>query len=132
MTRKLNWQLDFEKCVAENLHKPFKWGEHDCVLWAANAALAITGSDPAAEYRNEYSSPVGATIILRERGGMEALVSEKFECILPTFANVGDILMVMQEGRPMLAVCNGETMLATGLEGLVALPTLSAVKAWKV
>ena len=132
MTRKLDWQLAFEKCVAENFSKPFKWGEHDCVLWAANAALAITGSDPALEFRDEYSSPIGAARILKEAGGMEALVSKKFESILPAFANVGDILMVMQEGQPMLAVCNGETMLATGLEGLVALPTLSAVKAWRV
>lgn len=132
MKRKLDWQLSFEKCVAENLSKPFKWGEHDCVLWAANAALAITGSDPAAEYRNEYSSPLGAARILKDGGGMESLVSKKFKPISPAFANVGDILMVMQEGQPMLAVCNGETMLATGLEGLVALPTLSAVKAWRV
>lgn len=131
-TRNLNWQLDFEKCVKENFYKPFKWGEHDCVLWAANCVLAITGFDPALEYRDEYSSPIGAARILKDNGGMEALVSEKFESVLPSFANIGDIVMILQNEQPMLAVCNGETSLAPGAEGLIALPTLSAVKAWRV
>lgn len=133
-TRKLDWQLEFAKCVAENQSKPFVWGEHDCVLWAANAVLAITGFDAAEGFRDTYSGALGAAKLLKDFGGMEALVTTKLERepTHPAFANVGDVLMVLQDGNPMLAVCNGETMLAPGLEGLVALPTLSAVKAWKV
>lgn len=133
-TRKLDWQLAFATCVAENQDRPFIWGEHDCVLWAANAVLSITGFDAAEGFRDRYSTALGAAKLLKEFGGMEALVTAKLERepTPPAFANVGDILMVMQEGQPMLAVCNGETMLAPGLSGLVSLPTLSAVKAWKV
>jgi hypothetical protein len=133
-TRLLDWQLEFAKCVDKNRAKAFVWGEHDCVLWAANALIAITGHDPAEEFRGQYSTALGAARILEQAGGMEALVSKQLERepVPAAFANVGDILLVMQEDRPMLAVCNGETMFAPGLEGLVSLPTLSAVKAWKV
>lgn len=130
--RLTNWQLEFSKCISENWRKPFKWGEHDCVLWAANNTLAITGSDPALEFRGTYDSALGAARILKEHGGMEALISSKFESVRPAFANVGDILLVMQNEQPMMAVCNGQTMLAPGEFGLVALPTLSAVNAWRV
>lgn len=133
-TRKIDWQLAFEQTVREHKDKAFIWGEHDCVLWAANTVLAITGFDPASNFRGEYSTALGAAKILKEHGGMEALVTGVLERdpVAPAFANVGDVLMVLQEGQPMLAICNGETMLAPGLKGLVALSTLSAVKAWKV
>jgi hypothetical protein len=133
-TRKTNWQLDFEKTVSEHKDKAFIWGEHDCVLWAANAVLAITGFDAAEGFRDSYSTALGAAKLLKDFGGMEALVTTKLERepVAPAFANIGDVLLVLQEGQPMLAICNGETMLAPGLDGLVALPTLSALKAWKV
>lgn len=133
-TRKIYWQLEFEKVVSEHKDKPFVWGEHDCVLWAANTVLAITGFDPAEGFRDSYSTALGAAKLLKDFGGMEALVTTKLERepVAPAFANVGDVLIVLQGEDPMLAVCNGETMLAPGALGLVALPTLSALKAWKV
>ena len=134
ITRKIDWQLEFEKVVSEHKDKPFIWGEHDCVLWAANAVLAITEFDAAEGFRDSYSTALGAAKLLKDFGGMESLVTKKLdrEPVAPAFANVGDVLMGLQESQPMLAICNGETMLAPGVEGLVALPTLSAVKAWKI
>ena len=133
-TRKIDWQIGFANCVSANMSKKFVWGEHDCVLWASNAVKALTGHDPAESFRGSYNSALGAARVLKEHGGMEAIVTKQLEreAVSPAFANVGDVLLVMQEGQPMLAVCNGETMLAPGLNCLVSLPTLSAVKAWKV
>lgn len=134
ITRNLDWQIDFANCVAENMYKPFEWGSHDCMLWAANLVSAITGYDPAIDFRGEYISALGAARLLKEVGGMEAVTTLNLgsEPISKNFANVGDIMLVLQEGQPMLAVCNGETMLAPGPFGLVSLPTLSAEKAWRV
>jgi hypothetical protein len=129
-----DWQLRFEKAVAENMNKPFEWGSHDCVLWGANAVLAITGYDAADGFRGTYDSALGAAKVLKELGGMEKLTTDKLgvEPVAAGYANVGDILLVNLEGQLTMAVCNGETMLAPSELCLVALPTLSALKTWKV
>lgn len=135
MTKRIpDWQLAFAKCVAEHQNVPFKWGEQDCVLWAADTVFAITGEDPAKEFRGAYDSALSAARVLREAGGMEKLVSEKMggTPVDSRLANVGDVVLVLQDGEPMLGVCNGDTLLATGSNGLVALPMQAAVKIWKV
>jgi hypothetical protein len=129
-----DWQLRFEKVVAENSNKAFEWGYHDCILWGANAVLAITGYDAAEGFRGTYSTALGAARVLKELGGIEKLINDKLyvEPVPAGYANIGDILLVDLDGQLTTAVCNGETMLAPGEVGLVALHTLSALKAWKI
>jgi hypothetical protein len=129
-----DWQLRFEKIVTENLSRPFEWGSHDCVLWGADCVLAITGHDAAENFRGTYNSALSAARVLKELGGMENAITNRLGLspVAVGYANVGDILLADLEGQLTTTVCNGETMLATGETGLVALPTLSALKAWKV
>jgi len=129
-----DWQLRFETLVAENMSKAFSWGSHDCMLWAANAVEALTGFDAAEDLRGTYDSALGAARVVKELGGMEKLITDRLgvEPVGAGYANVGDILLADLEGQLTAAVCNGETMLAPSAECLVALPTLSALKCWKI
>jgi hypothetical protein len=47
----------------------FAWGRHDCMLFAADWARALTGDDPAAAWRGSYDSQFGALAILTAEGG---------------------------------------------------------------
>jgi uncharacterized protein DUF6950 len=53
----------------------FCWGEHDCMLFAADWARELTGEDPAAPWRGAYSDEAGAKTILSAAGGMTAIMS---------------------------------------------------------
>ena len=134
ITRKQGWQLEFEKCVAENYHTRFEWGTHDCCLWAANLVLAITGHDVAADFRGKYSTAKGAVEILEAGEGIATLWTKHLcaEPVSPLFASIGDVVLAELDGQETMAVCNGDTLLATGLTGLCALPMSAALKAWRV
>jgi hypothetical protein len=134
VTRKQDWQLAFEKCVAENYHTPFEWGTHDCCLWAANLVLAITGHDVAVDFRGKYSTAKEALEILEAGGGVAALWTKHLgaEPVPPLFASVGDVVLADLNGQETMAVCNGDTLLATGTTGLCALPMSAAIKSWRV
>jgi len=53
--------------------KPFKWGEHDCCLFAANVVLAMTGEDYAKPYRGKYKTAKGAFRLLKKRSLADTL-----------------------------------------------------------
>lgn len=134
LARKQDWQLHFEKCVSENYNKKFEWGTHDCFLWSANLVLAITGTDIAENLRGTYSTAKDAKHILKEFGGLAGLVTEYTgkEPVSPLLAAVGDLVLTDYTGQHTMAVCNGETLLATGVDGLVSLPMSAALKAWRI
>lgn len=129
-----NWQIHFEKFIADNRKAPFVWGKHDCCLFAANSVLAITGIDYAKDFRNSYDSAISAAKLIAEFGGLDGVASKLLNAqpVPVGYADVGDVLLASQEGRGLLAVCNGSTMLAPGLDGLITLETYTALKTWKI
>jgi hypothetical protein len=111
---------------------PFAWGTHDCCLFAADAVLAQTGVDPAAEFRGMYVDARGAVALLTDLGGLQAVAARAGESIPALCAQVGDIGLVEHEGRELLAVCAGPVWLVPAEQGLTALPIDSATSAWRV
>jgi hypothetical protein len=134
MTRFGNWPSRLFDFVAERWEAPFVWGENDCVLFAADAVLAITGGDLAAQHRGTYDSALGAARLLKELGGIESLpVAAGLEEVPPLMAQRGDVVLVDQEERgPTLAVVVGEFVAGPGPNGVAYLPASSAVRAWRV
>ena len=131
--RLTHWQIFYGQITEAYQHKPFKWGEHDCILWAANVVRALTGEDYGAEWRGTYDSALSAARLINELGGAEALVTRFLGEPIPVLmANVGDVLLLKQGDWDMLAICNGQTMLAPGEHGLAVHETASALKAWRV
>lgn len=42
----------------------FVWGEHDCMMFAADWARTLTGKDPAQGWRGSYSNQLEAAEII--------------------------------------------------------------------
>lgn len=52
----------------------FAWGQHDCMLFAADWVCEAQGSDPAAPWRGTYDTAQGAQAIIERAGGMSPLI----------------------------------------------------------
>lgn len=128
-----NWPTLLAAFIESRKDIPFSWGVHDCTLFAADSALAITGIDPAAVYRGTYHDEASATAIITAAGGFRELVNLNMgDEINPKLAQRGDWLLIDQDGTPALAVCLGVNLIAAGRDGLVTKPMSDAITAWRV
>jgi len=126
------WRERLDALIASRMAEPFAWGTHDCCLFAADAVLAQTGEDPAAEFRGTYASATEAVALLKYLCGLSAVASRAGEPVAALCAQVGDIGLVAHEGRELLGVCAGPVWLVPADHGLAALPIDSATSAWRV
>lgn len=130
--RRYDWQIEFSSFVRERARRPFEWGSNDCCLFAADAVQAMTGVDHAAALRG-YTSAREAARVVAANGGLRKIASEALGAeISPLLAGVGDLVLVENAGRELLAICNGGTALAPGEEGTVVVSMESARAAWRV
>lgn len=111
---------------------PFEWGKNDCCLFAADAIKAMTDADPAEPLRG-YSSALAAQRLVEEAGGLQEFVSQFLgEPVSPLMAAVGDVVLLENEGRDLLGICNGTNVIGAGAHGLSVLGMGSARAAWKI
>ncbi|WP_399696614.1 DUF6950 family protein [Xenophilus sp.] len=130
--RERDWEQRLAAFVAERRAMPFEWGRNDCCLFAADAVRAMTGDDHAIGLRVHTSAQEAARLVLA-RGGLRQIATDALgESVPPAMATVGDVVLLMNEGRELLAVCNGGTAIAPGERGMVALGMDAALAAWKV
>lgn len=133
MTRLPDWQDRLTALVAHAHRQPFAWGTHDCCLWAADAVLALTGRDPAADLRGRYADATGAMRALRAMGGLLGAGRRAGIALAgPGHARDGDVALVSDGRRPMLAVHAGAVWLVAATGGLHALPVSAARVTWGV
>lgn len=125
-------RVRFDALIAQRMRESFAWGRNDCCLFPADAVAALTGIDHAAAWRGTYSDAMGAARVLQQLGGLDALASKAGPEIAPLAAAVGDVGLVVHEGRALLAVCAGEVWLAPTAGGLAALAMIEARRAWRV
>ena len=128
-----NWQSVFARTIEEHRHRPFRWGEHDCVLFAADVVKALTGVDHASPFRGLYDSPAQAMRIAARYGGLRGAVCTFLgQEINPKFAQRGDVVLMKNGGRLVLGACVGAKCVCPGETGLVFLKMRDAIAAWKV
>lgn len=133
LVRLHDWQVRLEALMLERLAASFAWGSHDCALFAADAVRAITGVDLAADWRGSYTDARGAFRILEPLGGLRGVATAALREPVPVLmARAGDVGLVTQDDRDMLAVCGGTHWHVPGEAGLVALPLHMGVCAWRV
>ena len=126
------WRDSLRALISARLAVPFAWGRHDCCLWAADAVLATTGIDHAADVRGTYATAAEAVRVLAELGGIEAVGARAGAPIVPLLAAEGDIGLISVDGRDMLAVCCGPGWLAPSALGLALHQLDDARLAWRV
>jgi len=131
--RAWNWQSILAGKIEEHRHRPFRWGEHDCALFAADVVRAVTGVDHASRFRGLYDSPSQARRILERYGGLRALVSSILGREINTrFAQRGDVVLIKNKDRELLGVCLGARCACPGDEGLVFFKMKDVLAAWRV
>lgn len=111
---------------------PFKWGENDCCLFAADWVLELTGVDHAEKYRGKYDDEKGAARIIKRRGGMRAFARDLKERSSVKLAQRGDVVLAVIDERETYGVADMGVYFAPGLERLEARPLSEAVAAFEV
>ena len=142
MNRLPDWEAKLSEFIIANRDRPFAWGSWDCILMACAAVEAMTGEDPAAEYRGRYDDATGAAQALRDLGEGTLLrtVDSVFERRPAGMARRGDLVWFEQSvglciGGEGLFV--GEERVATSADvpmraGLISVPRSLFLKAWTV
>ena len=135
MARHPQWEARLTALVAEKRFAPYAYGHHDCMLWPAAVAKAVTGKDHGRGHRGKYKSAASASRYLRSLGHdtPESYLDSLFDEKPVGFAQRGDLVLAA-DGIP--AVCMGGFGLSVGqegnTEGLVRVPRSDWVKAWRV
>lgn len=134
MRRVPDWPSRLAAAIEAARGRPFCWGAHDCLLFAAGVVQAITGVDPAAEWRGRYDSRASAVHHLATRGGMEAVVTVSLGSprAYTVLAQRGDVVMVQTPDGPALGICNGADAACAGPLGLTFAPMTRWLRAWQV
>lgn len=130
--RRADWQARLAEFARERSAMPFEWGRNDCCLFTVDAVHAMTGKDHAISFRG-YDTALGAERLLKANGGVRGLATGAWgEPVAPAYASVGDPVLMLNEGRELLAVCNGTGAIAAGADGVAVLDMTAALAAWKI
>src|SRR3990170_2470650 len=120
MRRFEDWPERLDAAIEAARVRPWRWGDHDCVLFAADLVLAMTGIDPMRGLRGRYNTAIGAARIIRRTGGgdLEGAVASilgglGYPTIAVTEAQRGDAILftgvVLPDATlvPAVGICVG-------------------------
>ncbi|OUC36813.1 hypothetical protein BJP35_2947 [Enterobacter sp. J49] len=111
--------------------RPFLWGEHDCCLFAADCAEAMTGDNFANGWRGTYDSETGAKkALLRGGGSLENVLAKYLDEVPVKMAQRGDIAVVENSGTRCAGVIYGGAVWVPGEAGLVCL-RIKPLSTWR-
>jgi len=134
MTRRSTWEADLSAYISSVRGKPYVYGEHDCGLFAAGAVMAMTGEDPGAPFRGQYSNEIGCAKALRKHGAgdLESTLDALFERRPIGRLQRGDLVW----NGEAVGVCMGAYALFVGqegeAEGLVRIERAEWAGGWRV
>jgi hypothetical protein len=139
-----DWMRRLDTFLAESNGRKFEYGQWDCFLFACAAIEAQTGVNPGDELRGKYDSAAGsrrqmaAVCGKRSFGEAVAAVFARYgipEFVNPSDARRGDAVLVKRgRGRYSVGLAAGDGIYTFNLldSGIVALPRLPIVHAWRV
>ena len=106
--RTKGWEDALATVIEKHTSQPLIYGVSDCGQLAADAVLAVTGTDVFSDYR-KYKTEVGARKILQKAGckDLSELFAKFFKPIHPFLAKRGDIGIVEQNGNICAGVFTG-------------------------
>ena len=113
---------------------PFAWGANDCVTFTAWVTDRIHGTDYLTQAKQQHSwrDKRSAVRALRAAGGLEAATTAALGPPMPpALCTIGDVVLVRNRNRHLLAIHDGHAAVARGARGLVVLPLEQVVKGWR-
>ncbi len=128
-----DWPARMNAVVREYELSPFEWGKHDCVTFAADVALAISGRDYMSGFRGNYEDEAGAGELLAGDTLIDAINKMLGEQIPVMKAGRGDVVVAEFGGLQTAGVCIGERA-AFQVNGkrLLFIPFDRCIAAWKI
>lgn len=138
MKRKKLWEKHLRDWHKANLRTPFQYGTFDCCVAAADAVLAITGTDFAAPFRGTYTNLRESIEVLEDHGGTVDGVARVHLGLPmhPRMAQRGDVLSVMPPNGhgATLGIDFAELVAVPGKKGLQLFhkKELTINNAWRI
>ena len=130
MTRHTDWESRLFEFMESRRTAPFAWSSNDCATFAADAVAAITGERlqiPQADTPEAYAR------LLRDQGSLRDMACALLgEPIPASFAQRGDVVLLLLDDRETLGICVGADIAGPGADGLVLVPMAHAVDAWRI
>lgn len=114
--------------------QPFSDGASDCVLTVADWVVTKGHPDPAAPFRGRYGTARQRLRLVREAGGMVALMEAGASRagLEPTAEPLReDVGLILAHGQAVAAICLGRQWALKG-EGLVVAEPAEILAAWRV
>lgn len=137
--KRSDWRVRLHAYLADARQRTFGYGgadgSQDCALFVAGAVEAMTGIDPAAEYRGRYTTLTGGLRVLRKAGYIDHvdLVAATLPEVRPAhLAQVGDIAVVPSGDDMVLGLVGGPRIFCWGEDALMTLDLLSISRAFRV
>lgn len=128
-----DWPKRLDQAIEAGRSKPFVWGSHDCVLFAADVVLALTGEDLAAQWRGQYDSAETALRAIHKGGGLITMAADALGEPVPVLsARRGDVVLYRDERGPSLGICLDRKCAFTGVDGLTFKSLKECEQAWHV
>ncbi|WP_294292721.1 hypothetical protein [uncultured Sphingomonas sp.] len=138
MMRRADWEARLHDFLLARAGACHTYGATDCCLNAADAVLAMTDIDLAADFRGRYTTASGAARALKRYGAgtLEATLDAMLPVVEPAFARRGDLVHT----QDLVAIVIGADAVALGVtvdaetttEGWVRFPRAEWVKGWAV
>jgi hypothetical protein len=127
-----DWRARLESYLANQSGRVYRYGVYDCALFVCSAVEAMTGVDPGREFRGKYLSRETARQRLQEAGGFAAVAQTYgMRQIDPKIALRGDVLQMKRFSLGLMSL-NGTHAIVMGEYGLITVPALPAIAAWRV
>lgn len=107
------WEVRFADYLDRATFKKFKWGECDCLIFAADCVLVLTGIDVMAKkkrndpptIRGMYETEEEAkTLIKKYRKSIRDIMDVHFDRKSVNFAKRGDVVMY----KNAFGICSGQ------------------------
>lgn len=134
MARLMDWRPRLTEYLLDCGQTVFAYGDQDCALFAAGAVAAMTGCDPAKDWRGRYRTLNGGLRLMRAAGYRDHIdmVNRNFASVHPAFAGDGDLASVVTPEGDAMGVIMGEVIYLTGPAGAAMKPRTAATMAWVV
>lgn len=129
-----NWLSKLHQFVESRRRTPYQWGVNDCGTFSADAIEVVTGADPIADIRGQWTDEASAMQLLEANGGIVGLANRYFPGRRKEreMAQEGDLVLVKVEGKHSLAICVGRYAAAPGDDGVLLTEMTEARAVWEV